>query len=123
MSCIEAITCGLVPVISNSENSATKQFALTPENLFAHGDPASLAARIDYWIEHPQEKAALAERYVEYAQQYSIKACMDRMEQMLFDAAGRRAPVEEDCLAEQAVSVEPDGAYDPYAPPPQTPAG
>ncbi len=123
VSCIEAITCGLVPVISNSENSATKQFALTPENLFAHGDPASLAARIDYWIEHPQEKAALAERYVEYAQQYSIKACMDRMEQMLFDAAGRRAPVEEDCLAEQAVSVEPDGAYDPYAPPSQTPAG
>ena len=121
MSCIEAITCGLVPVISDSRNSATKQFALTPENLFRHGDPASLAARIDYWIEHPEEKAALSERYVQYARQFSIQSCMDRMEQMLFDAVGLGMPVKGDSLAEETVSVGPDGAYDPYAAP-QPPA-
>lgn len=121
VSCIEAITCGLVPVISDSRNSATKQFALTPENLFRHGDPASLAARIDYWIEHPEEKAALSERYVQYARQFSIESCMDRMEQMLFDAVGLGMPVKGDSLAEETVSVGPDGAYDPYAAP-QLPA-
>ena len=121
VSCIEAITCGLVPVISDSRNSATKQFALTPENLFRHGDPASLAARIDYWIEHPEEKAALSERYVQYARQFSIQSCMDRMEQMLFDAVGLGMPVKGDSLAEETVSVGPDGAYDPYAAP-QPPA-
>ena len=34
ISCIEAFSCGLVPVISDSKLSATKQFALGPMNLF-----------------------------------------------------------------------------------------
>ena len=86
ISCIEAFTCGLVPVISDSDKSATNQFALTEHNLFRQGDPRSLAKQIDYWIEHPQEKAALSAQYREYARQFSIESCMDKMEKMFQDA-------------------------------------
>lgn len=86
ISCIEAFTCGLVPVISDSKKSATNQFALTEHNLFRQGDPHSLAQQIDYWIEHPEEKEALSRRYQEYARQFSIDTCMDRMETMFNDA-------------------------------------
>ena len=34
ISCIEAFACGLVPIISDSKRSATRQFALGPMNLF-----------------------------------------------------------------------------------------
>src|SRR5205814_2020815 len=53
LSCMEAFSCGLVPVISDSRRSATGQFALEPRNLFRSGDPASLAERIDEWIDDP----------------------------------------------------------------------
>lgn len=86
ISCIEAFTCGLVPVISDSDKSATNQFALTERNLFHQGDPHSLAKQIDYWIEHPEEKAAMSARYQEYAHQFAIESCMDQMENMFEDA-------------------------------------
>lgn len=86
ISCIEAFTCGLVPVISDSQKSATNQFALDDRCLFKRGDPKDLAQKIDYWIEHPEEKQAMSDRYLKYAEQYSIKNCMDEMEQMFYDA-------------------------------------
>lgn len=86
IACIEAITCGLVPVISDSDNSATKQFALSEKCLFKRGDSADLARKIDYWLENPQEKAKLSEKYIEFAQQFSIDKCMDEMEKMFFDS-------------------------------------
>ena len=86
ISCLEAIACGLVPVIANSPRSATRYFALDERNLFHNKDAKDLAKRIDYWIEHPEEKAALAERYKGFVQQHEYEHCMDRMEQMLFVA-------------------------------------
>jgi len=86
ISCVEAFTCGLVPVISDSPRSATGQFALTRENLFRHGDAASLAARIDYWISHEEERRELSARYLEYGKNFSIDKCMDNIEIMLADA-------------------------------------
>ena len=83
ISCLEAIACGLVPVIANSPRSATRYFALDERNLFHNKDAKDLAKRIDYWIEHPEEKAALAERYKGFVQQHEYEHCMDRMEQML----------------------------------------
>ena len=38
ISCIEAFACGNVPIIANSKNSATKQFALVKESLFEAGN-------------------------------------------------------------------------------------
>jgi len=79
ISCIEALTCGLVPVISNSKKSATRFFALDEKNLFDAGDPKSLAQKIDYWIEHQAEKADYSEKYAEYAKQFNIENSIEQM--------------------------------------------
>ena len=86
ISCLEAIACGLVPVIANSPRSATRYFALDERNLFHNKNAKDLAKRIDYWIEHPEEKKALAARYRGFVQQHEYEHCMNRMEQMLSDA-------------------------------------
>ena len=85
ISCIEAFSCGLVPVISDSRRSATKQFALTPENEFTAGDPNSLADRIDYWLDHPEEKEELSRQYIEFGKSYAIENCVDQMERMFYE--------------------------------------
>ena len=79
ISCMEAFTCGLVPVISDSKVCATKQFALTDRNLFRKGDCESLREQIEWFIEHPQEKEDLSQKYLDYAKQFAIDACVDRM--------------------------------------------
>lgn len=86
ISCLEAIACGLVPLIANSPRSATRYFALDERNLFHNKDAKDLAKRIDYWIEHPDERKELAERYKGFVEQHEYEHCMDCMEQMLSDA-------------------------------------
>lgn len=87
IACLEAISCGLVPVIADSPRSATRYFALGEENLFRVNDPDSLARRIDYWMEHPEEKAECSRRYLGYTKQFDQQLCMDRMEQMIAETA------------------------------------
>ena len=72
MSCMEAFACGLVPVISDSKRSATGQFALGPEHVFRAGDPASLAERIDAWIEDAAGLAAASKAYASYGEFYAV---------------------------------------------------
>ena len=87
ISCQEAISCGKVPVISNSSRSATRFFALSEKNLFACNDSADLARKIDYWIEHPEARSRCSEDYLGFAHQFDFQLCMDKMEQMLLNAA------------------------------------
>ena len=82
IACIEAFTCGLVPVISDSPISATNQFALSERNLFQNGNYKSLQKQIEYWIENPQEKTKLSEKYIEYAKQYAIENEVDKLEKV-----------------------------------------
>ena len=86
ISCLECLTCGLVPVISNSKKSATKHFALHDTNLFEAGNAIDLAKKIDYWIEHPEGKEKVSEEYVEYSKQFDIDNCVDEMVEMFKDA-------------------------------------
>ena len=86
IACLEAISCGRIPVISNSPRSATRNFALTEDNLFRCNNPRDLACKIDHWIENPEDRKKCEERYLGYAAQFSFESCMDKMEQMLFDA-------------------------------------
>ena len=85
ISCLEAIACGRVPLIADSPRSATHYFALTEQNLFHYNDPASLAEKMDWWLGHPEERAACSRRYLGYARQFDFQQCMDQMEQMLLD--------------------------------------
>lgn len=80
ISCIEAFSCGLVPVISDSKISATNQFALSEHNLFNHGDFESLKEKIEYYIENPLEKEKASKEYLEYAKRYWLDSCVSSLE-------------------------------------------
>ena len=91
ISCLEAISCGLVPIISNSPRCATKAYALTDRSLFQFDSPKDLAAQIDWWLDHPQDRAQWGSRYAENAAgQFDQEKCMEQMERMLLETAGRR---------------------------------
>ena len=86
ISCIEAFATGLVPVIANSEDSATPQFALDGRSLFAPGRPKDLARAIDWWLDHPAEKAKMEREYAEAAKKYDIDTSVRLCEQMFREA-------------------------------------
>ena len=73
LSCIEAIQQGIVPIIATSKLSATAQFALDERSLFPATDAKALAERIDWWIEHPEERSTMSKLYAESAQIYNAK--------------------------------------------------
>lgn len=83
ISCIEAFSTGLVPVIANSHVSATPQFALDGRSLFMPGDPKDLARAIDYWLDHPRERQYMEEQYRLAGRQYSLEASVSQFEEML----------------------------------------
>ena len=83
---MEAFACGLVPVIADSPRSATPQFALDERSLFPAGDTDALAERIDYWIEHPEERREMELRYADHAKQYSLEASICKAEEMFCQA-------------------------------------
>lgn len=82
LSCLEAFSCGLVPVISDSRRSATGQFALEPRNLFRCGDPSSLAERIDGWIDDPAALNAASETYARYGKLYAVDRSVKAIERV-----------------------------------------
>ena len=86
IACMEAFTCGIVPVISNHPKSATKMFALDDRCLFDHGKPEVLAAKMDYWLDHPEEKDEMSRRYIEYSQEFRIENSVTKLETMFHDA-------------------------------------
>ena len=90
---IEAMACGLVPVIAASELSAASQFALIDESLFPVRDAALLARRIDWWIAHQAERAEWGEKYAEYTKaHYSVEASVHKFVDMERKAIGEYEP-------------------------------
>ena len=94
ISCIEAFATGLVPVIANSELSATPQFALDGRSLFTAGSPKDLARAIDYWLDNPAERARMERKYAEHAKRYNIDHSISQFEDMLYEAVTEFAPAE-----------------------------
>ena len=88
ISCIEAFACGNVPIISNSPNSATKQFALTKESLFEAGNSTDLANKIDFWIEHEDYRKEFEIKYSQSADKYRLSNSIKKIEEMFEDAIG-----------------------------------
>lgn len=91
ISCLEAIACGLVPVIADSPRSATRFFALNEENLFRFNDPDALAERIDYWLDSPERRAQCRRQYLGYAKDFDQQVCMDNMERMILETVEGRS--------------------------------
>ena len=82
LACMEAFASGLVPVIADAPKSATRYFALDERSLFKAEDPRDLAAKIDWWIEHPDERREMGMRYAESAKQYSIESSISKIEEL-----------------------------------------
>lgn len=82
MSCMEAFSGGLVPIIANSKKSATPQFALDENSLFKAGSPKALAEKIDYWIRHDEERRALEKEYTRLGRKYDLDECVREAENM-----------------------------------------
>jgi len=89
IACLEAISCGLVPVIADSPDCATKYFSLDDRCLFKVNDSKDLAAHIDWFIEHPEEKEKLSLRYREESLRFNQSQCMEQMEQMFLKEFSR----------------------------------
>jgi 1,2-diacylglycerol 3-alpha-glucosyltransferase len=86
IACIEAFSCGLVPIFSDSRLSATKNFALDPKCIFHKNDAKDLASKIDFFYEHPEFKADLSKKYIEYAKGYQLSLQVDKFENFLEEA-------------------------------------
>ncbi|MDR1024854.1 MAG: glycosyltransferase [Treponema sp.] len=85
ISCLEAISCGKVPIISDSKKSAASQFALDGRSLFKKGNYRDLCTKIEYWIEHPAEKKQMEAEYAGLGRKYSIDHSIDKIEKMFDD--------------------------------------
>ena len=88
ISCLEAVACGNVPIISNSDESATVQFALNEESLFEHGNSEDLAKKIDYFIDNPEHLEEMRKKYAEFANKFRIENSIKLMEKMFEEEIG-----------------------------------
>jgi 1-acyl-sn-glycerol-3-phosphate acyltransferase len=86
IACIEAVSCGRVPIIADSKTSAAPQFALDERSLFKKGKYLDLRDKIDYWIEHPEELERMGMEYAKMGKRYSIEYSVSKMEKMFMDA-------------------------------------
>jgi glycosyltransferase involved in cell wall biosynthesis len=87
ISCIEAFSCGKVPIISDSKKSAASQFAIDSRSLFKRGDYLDLRDKIDYWIEHPDEREQMGREYAKQGKElYNIDSSVEKLELMFQDA-------------------------------------
>ena len=89
ISCIEAFSCGLVPVISDNKLVATGQFALCDESLFESGNPTSLKDKIEYWIEHEDKKKEYSLKYIEEGKKFSLDASVEAFDTLLKEIVER----------------------------------
>ena len=86
LSCLEAIRQGAVPVIAVSRLSATSQFALDEHSMFPVSDSKRLAERIDWWIEHPEERKRMSRLYAESVSAYDAARSTEKIIRMYEDA-------------------------------------
>lgn len=90
IACLEAIVTGLVPIICNSKRSAARFFAQDDRCLYQKWDSEDLKNKIEYFMENPKELDACRKKYKTQANVSRLAECMNKMEQMLEEAAETR---------------------------------
>ena len=89
LSCLEALQQGTVPVITQGDLIGTSVFALCPESLYPVYDSKALAERIDWWIEHPEKRNEMAQRYADSARNYDNDKTIEALISMFHQALER----------------------------------
>ena len=90
IACLEAIVTGLVPIICNSKRSAARFFAQDDRCLYQKWDSEDLKNKIEYFMDNPKELEACKKKYKTQANVSRLAECMNKMEQMLEEAAETR---------------------------------
>ena len=90
IACLEAIVTGLVPIICNSKRSAARFFAQDDRCLYQKWDSEDLKNKIEYFMDNPKELEACRKKYMTQANVSRLAECMNKMEQMLEEAAETR---------------------------------
>ena len=82
MSITEALQQAVVPVIATAKYSGTATYALDERSTYPAGDAKALAAKIDYWFDHPLHRWAMGFKYMESMKQYEIANCAQSLIEM-----------------------------------------
>ena len=82
LSALEALQQAVVPIMAESELTATSQFALDSRSCFPAGDPQVLAERIDYWLDHPEERRRMQWEYAASTKDYDIHKSIESLRAM-----------------------------------------
>lgn len=90
IACLEAIACGKMTIVSDSENSATKEFAIDERCIFKHRDAKDLARVMDFWIGHPEKRKEYEAKYLASSAAVREEECMRRMDRMIAEADGKK---------------------------------
>jgi 1,2-diacylglycerol 3-alpha-glucosyltransferase len=93
MAVLEAIACGLPALVSDSQKSATGQFALNEKFLFTSGRPVDLSHKIDYWIEHKKELQEYHKRYRGFSRRFLIDESIKKLDCLYRKYARNRDPL------------------------------
>lgn len=88
LSALEALQQEVVPIIAEGRLTATPQFALDSRSLFPERNPRALAERIDYWLDHPEERLKMGRAYAQSTEKYSATAMTERLIGMFRQAIG-----------------------------------
>lgn len=82
LGCSESLREGTVPVIAEGDLIATSDFALDERSRYPVGNAKALAAKIDWWIEHPEERDRMAQAYADKARDYDVNKSIDALVEM-----------------------------------------
>jgi glycosyltransferase involved in cell wall biosynthesis len=82
MSVLEAISCGLPALLSDSEKSASVQFALNEKFIFRKNEPTDLSLKIDYWVEHRKKLTEYAAKYRLHSRSFAIEKSADKIDKL-----------------------------------------
>ena len=88
LSIMEAMQQGAVPVIATGPITGADQFALDGRSLFQQHDARDLAGKIDWWLDHPEEREAMEQQYVAQMETYDIARSVQALVRMFQEACG-----------------------------------
>ena len=83
LAALEAMARGVMPLIAQSEESSTWQYAQDKRCVFPYDNPVKLARLIDYWLDRPSECRDMGMKHYERARALSMSHSIDALESLL----------------------------------------